>query len=37
MVYYIAGALAARRTDRQARVDQQRCFMLATNEVDEGQ
>ena len=37
MVYHIAGALASRLTDRQARVDQHSCFMLATNELDEGQ
>jgi hypothetical protein len=35
-VYPIAGALASRRTDRQARVDQHRCFSLATNALDEG-
>lgn len=37
MVYHIAGTLASRLTDRQARVDQQSCFILATNEWDEGQ
>jgi transposase len=37
IVYHIAGALASRLTDRQARVDQQSCFILATNERDEGQ
>ena len=37
IVYHIAGALASRLTDRQARVDQQSCFILATNELDEGQ
>ena len=37
MVYHIAGALASRLTDRQARVDQHSCFMLATNALDEGQ
>jgi transposase len=37
MVYHITGALASRLTDRQARVDQQRCFILATHELDEGQ
>ena len=37
LVYHIAGALAARLTDRQARVDQHSCFILATNELDEGQ
>ena len=36
-VYHIAGALASRLTDRQALVDQQSCFILATNELDEGQ
>src|SRR5678815_4764096 len=36
VVYHIAGALASRLTDRQARVDQQSCFILATNERDEG-
>jgi transposase len=36
-VYHIAGALASRLTDRQALVDQQSCFLLATNERDEGQ
>jgi transposase len=29
--------LASRLTDRQTRVDQQSCFILATNELDEGQ
>jgi transposase len=37
MGYPIAGALTSRLTDRQARVDQQRCFLLATNALDEGQ
>src|SRR5919204_154239 len=37
IVYHIAGALASRLTDRQARVDQHSCFILATNELDEGQ
>jgi transposase len=37
IVYHITGALASRLTDRQARVDQQSCFILATNELDEGQ
>jgi transposase len=37
LVYHITGALASRLTDRQARVDQQSCFILATNELDEGQ
>jgi hypothetical protein len=36
-VYHIAGALASRLTDRQARVDQHSGFLLATNELDEGQ
>jgi hypothetical protein len=33
LVYYIAGVLASRLTDRRARVDQQSCFILATNEL----
>jgi transposase len=37
IVYHIAGALASRLTARQARVDQHSCFILATNELDEGQ
>jgi transposase len=37
IVYHIAGALASRLTDRQARVAQQSCFILATNELDEEQ
>jgi hypothetical protein len=37
LVYQIAGALASRLTDRRARIDQQSCFILATNELDEGQ
>jgi hypothetical protein len=37
LVYHIAGALAARLTDRRARIDQQRCFLRATNDLDEGQ
>ena len=37
IVYHITGALASRLTDRQVRVDQQSCFILATNELDEGQ
>jgi transposase len=37
LVYHNGGALASRLTDRQTRVDQQRCFILATNELDEGQ
>jgi transposase len=36
IVYHITGALASRLTDRQALVDQQSCFILATNELDEG-
>jgi transposase len=36
-VYHITGALASRLTDRQARIDQQSCFILATNELDEEQ
>src|SRR5262249_56413584 len=37
LVDHIVGALASRLTDRQARVDQQSCFILATHELDEGQ
>jgi transposase len=37
LVYHIAGALVSRRTDRQARIDHHSCFILATNELDEGQ
>jgi transposase len=37
LVYHITGALASRLTDRRARVDQQSCFILATNELDERQ
>ena len=37
IVYHITGALASRLTDHQARVDQHSCFILATNELDEGQ
>jgi transposase len=37
IVSHLAGALASRLTDRQALVDQQSCFILATNELDEGQ
>jgi transposase len=37
IVYHIAGALASRLTDRQARVDQHSGFILATNELDEAQ
>jgi transposase len=36
-VYHLTGARASRLTDRQARIDQQRCCLLATNELDEGQ
>jgi transposase len=36
IVYAIGGALASRRTDRRARIDQQSCFSLATNALDEG-
>jgi len=37
LVYPITGALASRLTDRRVRIDQQSCFILATNELDEGQ
>jgi transposase len=37
IVYHITGALASRLTDRRARIDQQSCFILATNELDEAQ
>jgi transposase len=37
IVYHITGVLASRLTDRQARIDQQSCFILATNELDEEQ
>jgi transposase len=37
IVYRIAGALASRLTDRQARVDQHSCFIRATNALDEEQ
>ena len=37
IVSHIAGALASRRTDRQARIDQHSCFILATHDLDEGQ
>jgi transposase len=37
IVYSLGGALASRLMDRQARIDQQSCFILATNELDEGQ
>jgi transposase len=33
----IEGALASRLTVRQARIDQQRCFLLATTELDDTQ
>jgi transposase len=35
LVYTIAGALASSLATRQARIDQHRCFILATNELDE--
>ena len=34
VVYHIDGALASSLTARQARIDQHRCFILATNELD---
>jgi transposase len=37
LVYPMTGALASRLTDRRAPVDQQSCFILATNERDEEQ
>ena len=37
IVSQIAGALASRLTARQARIDQHSCFILAPNELDEGQ
>jgi transposase len=37
IVYRIVGALASRIAARQALVDQHSCFILATNELDEGQ
>src|SRR5207249_6586718 len=37
LVYPITGALASRLTDRRARIDQQRCFILATNALAEEQ
>jgi transposase len=37
LVYHITGALASRLTEHRARVDQQSCFILATNELDEEQ
>ncbi len=33
----VTGAIASRLTDRRARIDQQSCFILATNELDEDQ
>ena len=35
VVYHIEGALASRVAGRQALVEQQSCFILATNELDE--
>jgi transposase len=35
VVYTIAGALASALAPRQALIDQHRCFILATNELDE--
>jgi transposase len=37
LVYQIDGALASSLTTRQARIDQQSCFILATNELDTAQ
>lgn len=37
VVYHIEGALASRLAARQALVDQQSCFILATNELDDTQ
>jgi transposase len=37
IVYHVGGALASRGSARQALVDQHRCFILATNELDEAQ
>jgi transposase len=37
IVYHIGGALVSRLAARQALVDQHSCFILATNELDEGQ
>jgi transposase len=37
IVYHSTGALASRLTDRQARVDQHSCCILATNALDEAQ
>ena len=36
LVYHMTGTLASWLTDPRARVDQQSCFILATNELDEG-
>jgi hypothetical protein len=35
VVYQLDGALAMRIAARQARIDQQSCFILATNELDD--
>jgi transposase len=35
VVYHIDGALVSSLTARQARIDQQSCFILATNELDD--
>jgi transposase len=37
VVYFIEGALASRLAARQALIDQQSCFILATNELDNTQ
>lgn len=37
IVSSLAGALASRRTDRRTRIDPQRCCILATHALDEGQ
>ena len=37
LVYQIDGALASSLTTRRALIDQQRCFILATNELDTAQ
>jgi len=37
IVYHITGALASRLTDHRARIEQQSCFILATNALDEEQ
>jgi hypothetical protein len=37
IVSHITGALASRLTAHRARVDQQRCFLLATNDLNEEQ